>query len=95
VLRPYETVQVQVIEEGDHERRTHFCNKFLQAVHVSVIYPKHTFFTNEAWFHLNGCIDIQNYRSLVASSKKQRKLFLGTKEIWVIHSHKILQFNSG
>jgi hypothetical protein len=54
--------QVQVIEEGDYGRRTHFCNWFLQAVHDGVLDPKLTFFTDEAWFHLSGYINAQNIR---------------------------------
>jgi hypothetical protein len=38
----------------------HFCNWFLQAVHDGVLDPKLTFFTHEAWFHLNGYINAQN-----------------------------------
>jgi hypothetical protein len=36
-LRPYKITQVQVIEEGDSGRRTHFCNWFLQAVYDGVL----------------------------------------------------------
>jgi hypothetical protein len=61
-LRPYKITQVQVIEECDYGRRTHFCNWFLQAVHDGVLDPKLTFFTDEAWFHLNGYINAQNNR---------------------------------
>jgi hypothetical protein len=35
-LRPYKITQVQVIEECDCGRRTHFCNWFLQAAHDGV-----------------------------------------------------------
>jgi hypothetical protein len=61
-LRPYKITQVQVIEECDYGRRTHFCNWFLQAVHDGVLDPKLTFFTDEAWFHLSGYINAQNNR---------------------------------
>jgi hypothetical protein len=47
-LRPIKITQVQVIEEGDYGRRTHFCNWFLQAVHDGVLDPKLMFFTDEA-----------------------------------------------
>jgi DNA-binding MurR/RpiR family transcriptional regulator len=42
-LLPYKITQVQVSEECDYRRRTHFCNWFLQAVHDSVLDPKLTF----------------------------------------------------
>jgi hypothetical protein len=58
----YETTQVQVTEEDDAMRRMRFCNWFLQAVYDSVLAPELTFFTDEAWFHLRGCISIQNNR---------------------------------
>jgi hypothetical protein len=61
-LQPYKITQVHVTEEGDYGRRTHFCNWFLQAVHDSVLDPKFTFFTVEAWFHLSGYINAQNNR---------------------------------
>jgi DNA-binding MurR/RpiR family transcriptional regulator len=39
-LQSYKITQVQVIEECDYGRRTHFCYWFLQAVHDSVLNPK-------------------------------------------------------
>jgi hypothetical protein len=65
--------QVQVIEEGDYGRRTHFCNWFVQAVHDSVLDPELTFFTDEAWFHLSGYISAQNSRYW--SSINPRQMF--------------------
>jgi hypothetical protein len=59
-LRPYKIAHVQVIEEGDYGRRTHFCNWFLQAVHDCVLDPKLTFFIDDALFHLSGYINAQN-----------------------------------
>jgi hypothetical protein len=59
-LQPYKITQVQVTEECDYGRRTHFCNWCLQAVHDGVLDPKLTFFADEAWFHLSGYIIAQN-----------------------------------
>jgi hypothetical protein len=59
-LWPYKITHVQVIEEGNYGRRTHFCDWFLQAVHDSVLDPKLTFFTDEVWFHLSRYINAQN-----------------------------------
>jgi hypothetical protein len=70
-LRPYKITQVQVIEECDYGRRTHFCNWFLQAVHKGVLDPKLTFFTDEAWFHLSGYINAQNNRYWSSINPKQ------------------------
>jgi hypothetical protein len=70
-LWPYKITQVQVIEECDYGRRTHFCNWLLQAVHDGVLYPKLTFFTDEAWFHLSGYISAQNNRYWSSINLKQ------------------------
>jgi hypothetical protein len=63
--------QVQVIEECDCGRRTHFCNWFLQAVYDGVLDPELTFFTDEAWFHLSGYINAQNNRYWSSINPKQ------------------------
>jgi hypothetical protein len=70
-LRPYKITQVQVIEECNYGRRKHFCNWFLQAVHNSVLEPKLTFYTDEAWFHLSGYINAQNNRYWSSINLKQ------------------------
>jgi hypothetical protein len=54
--------QVQAIEEGNYKRWTHFCNWFLQLVHDSLLDLKHTFFSDEVWFHLSRYISAQNNR---------------------------------
>jgi hypothetical protein len=54
-LRSYKITQVQVIEEGDYERRMHFCNWFLEVVKDGVLD-----LTEEALFHLSGYINAQN-----------------------------------
>jgi hypothetical protein len=61
----------QVIEEGDYERRAHFCNWFLHAVHNSVLDAKLTFFTDEVWFHLSGYISAENNRYWNSINLKQ------------------------
>jgi hypothetical protein len=43
-LRPYKIRQVKVIEESDYERRSYFCNRFLQEVHGYVLDQELTFF---------------------------------------------------
>jgi hypothetical protein len=60
-LWPYKISQVQVIAEGYFERRTHFCNWFLWAVHDGVLDSDLTF-THEAWFHQSGYISAQSCR---------------------------------
>jgi hypothetical protein len=46
--------QAQVTEESDQEREIHFGNWFLWTILDSVLAPKLTLFTDEAWFHLSG-----------------------------------------
>jgi hypothetical protein len=70
-LRPYKITRVQVIEEYDYGRRTHFCNWFLQAVHDGALDPKLTFFTEEAWFHLSGYINAQSNKYWSSINPKQ------------------------
>lgn len=43
-LWPYEIRQVQAIEDGDYERRMHFCDWFLEAVPDSFLGQKLSFF---------------------------------------------------
>jgi hypothetical protein len=45
--------QGQVNEDGDYDRKTHFCKWFMQAIYGGVLDPKLTFFTAEAWVHLS------------------------------------------
>jgi hypothetical protein len=45
-----------------------FCNWFLQAVHDGVLDPEFTFFTDEAWLHLSGYINAQNFKARVYRS---------------------------
>jgi hypothetical protein len=41
-------------------RRVHFCNWFWQSVVEGEINPQLTLFSDEAWFHLQGYIKMQN-----------------------------------
>jgi hypothetical protein len=70
-VRPCKITQVQVIEEGDYGRRTHFRNWFLQAVHDGILDPKLTCFTDEAWFHLSWYINAQINRYWSSINPKQ------------------------
>jgi hypothetical protein len=65
--------EVQAIEneEDEDERRTHFCNWFLQAVHDRLLEPKLTLFTEEGWFHLSRYINSQNNRYWSSINKRQ------------------------
>jgi transposase len=57
-LWPYKTTIIHALQPHDPASRVRFCNWFLQ----SVIDPQLTFFSDEAWFHLQGYINTQNNR---------------------------------
>jgi hypothetical protein len=61
-LRPYETTVIHGLQPRDPASMIHFCRCFLQSVVESGIDSKLTFFSDEAWFHLQGYINTQNNR---------------------------------
>jgi hypothetical protein len=50
------------LEPSDPASRVHFCSWFLQSAVEGEIDQQLTFFSHEAWFHLQGCINTQNNR---------------------------------
>jgi hypothetical protein len=61
-LRPYKTTVIHALQPRDPGSRVHFCNWFLQSVVEGEIDPQSKFFSDEAWFHLQGYINTQNNR---------------------------------
>jgi hypothetical protein len=59
-LRPYKTTVIHALQLCDPGSRVHFCSWFLQSVVEGEIDLQLTFFSNEARFHLQGYINIQN-----------------------------------
>jgi hypothetical protein len=59
-LRPYKTRVIQILQPCDPASRVHFCNWFLQSVVKNVTNPQLAFFSDEAWFYLQGYINTQN-----------------------------------
>jgi hypothetical protein len=59
-LRPYKTTVIQALKPRDPASRVHFFCWFLQSVVKGEIYPQLTFFSDEAWFHLQGYINMEN-----------------------------------
>jgi hypothetical protein len=49
-------------EQLEDNRRIHFCNWILWAVHDSVLEPELILSTDEAWFHMSEIIKAQNNR---------------------------------
>jgi hypothetical protein len=53
---------MHVSQPHDPASRVYFCSWFLQSVVEGEIDPHLTFFSDEAWFHLQGYINKQNNR---------------------------------
>jgi hypothetical protein len=61
-LRSYKTTVIQPLQPCDPANRVYFYSWFLQSVVKGEIDPQLTFFSDEAWFHLQGYISMQNNR---------------------------------
>jgi hypothetical protein len=59
-LIPYKTTVNLTLQPHNSASRVCFCSWFLQSVVEGEIDPQLTFFSNEAWFHLQGYINMQN-----------------------------------
>jgi hypothetical protein len=67
-LKPYKVTVVHQLLPADSEARLHFCEWLSEnAINDSQFLPK-VFFTDEAWFHLNGYVNSQNSRTWSASN---------------------------
>lgn len=58
---------VQELFPPDFEKRTQFCHWFNETLNNDEVLDL-TFFTDEAWFHLSGYINSQNYRTWCAEN---------------------------
>jgi hypothetical protein len=56
-LRPYKITVIHCLQLRDPASRVHFCSWFLQSVVKGEIGLQLTFFSDEAWFHLQGYIN--------------------------------------
>jgi hypothetical protein len=62
-LRPYKTTAIHALQSRVPASRVHFCSWFLRSVvECCEIHPQLTFFSEEAWCHLQGYINTQNNR---------------------------------
>jgi hypothetical protein len=61
-LRPYKTTVTHALQPRDLASRIDFRSWFLQSVVEGEINPQLTFFSAEAWFHLQGYVNAQNNR---------------------------------
>jgi hypothetical protein len=61
-LKPYKTTEIHALQPWNSTSRVHFFSWFLESVVKGEIDLQLTFFSNEAWFHLQGYINTQNNR---------------------------------
>lgn len=61
-MHPYKVSVVQELHPRDFIARVQYCQWFLEHLNDNAVLDK-TFFTDEGWFHLNGYINSQNYRT--------------------------------
>ncbi len=60
-LKPYHLQLVQELKPPDWLRRLNFCQWLLNFSRNNIAVFNQMFFTNEAWFHLHGFVNTQNY----------------------------------
>jgi hypothetical protein len=48
---------------GDYAKRVNYCQWFKNLIHGNIGVLDQVFFTDEAWFHLSGYVNSQNYRT--------------------------------
>jgi hypothetical protein len=61
-VRPYKRTVIHALQQRDSANRVLFCGWFLQSFVEAEVNPQLTFFSNEAWFYLQGYINMQNNR---------------------------------
>lgn len=61
-MHPYKVTATQQLLGIDFQRRITYCHWFNENLNDNNILDK-TFFSDEAWFHLSGYINSQNYRT--------------------------------
>jgi hypothetical protein len=61
-LRSYKPTLIHALQPRDTASRVNFCIWFLQSVVEGEIDPQLTFFSDEAWLHLQGYISTQDNR---------------------------------
>lgn len=62
-MHPYKVSVVQQLQPTDHEKRRRFCQWFNGNLANNDDVLDLTFFSDEAWFHLSGYVNSQNYRT--------------------------------
>lgn len=62
-MHPYKMTVVQELHPVDFEKRVEFCTWFNENLANNNEILNLTFFSDEAWFHLSGYVNSQNYRT--------------------------------
>lgn len=65
-MHPYKIQVLQHLRVHDFEQRQNYCNWFNETLQEDDL--DRTFFSDEAWFHLSGYINSQNYRTWSAEN---------------------------
>lgn len=68
-MHPYKVTVVHQLHPVDYERRIRFCEWFNNRMNDDLL--DLTFFSDEAWFHLTGYVNSQNYRSWATENPHQ------------------------
>jgi transposase len=61
-LHPYRVTVTHQLLPADHQARVHFCEWLGNVLQNDVSFLDNCYFTDEAWFHLNGYVNSQNSR---------------------------------
>ena len=61
-VKPFKCTSVQSLKQDDPVSRMHYCEWFHSSVNDGLIDPQLLFFSDEAWFHLNGRVNTLNCR---------------------------------
>lgn len=64
---PYKITVLQELHQPDFQKRVDYCNWFNGNLRDNNMLDK-TFFSDEAWFHLSGYVNSQNYRTWSAEN---------------------------
>lgn len=61
-LFPYKVCAVHQLLPADHQQRIHFCEWLSEVLEHDATFLETCYFSDEAWFHLNGYVNSQNTR---------------------------------
>ena len=68
---PYKINVIQELKPADYAKRLNYCNWFLSFIQNNPDILDLVYFTDEAYFHLNGYVNSQNYRTWASENPHQ------------------------